>query len=422
MSNFRPHGSGHWYFRLKDERAAVDAAMFRRANQRLRFRPSEGDEVVAYGRMEIYERRGALQLIVERLEPVGAGRLQARLEELKARLTAEGLFEADRKRPLPPVPRRIGIVTSRDAAALQDMLRGLRRRDPTLAITLAPCRVQGPEAPPTIVRALSDLQRTDVEVILMGRGGGSLEDLWAFNDEAVVRAVAASSVPVVCGVGHETDFTLADFAADRRAATPTAAAELAVPRRADLDGAVRDRTSRLVAAKVRADRLRRERLEELAGRLVGPRRRLDARAQHVDEARRRLEVALRRRIAFDRDVASRLEVRLRRRDPSARLPEARARTLDLMRRLASSTTGRLARRREALEGSRRALLALGPLQSLGRGYAIAVHASHGGVVRRARDVEVGDPIRVRLGEGALVCTVDEVLAGSVDLQGSPREA
>ena len=167
MSNFRPHGSGHWYFRLKDERAAVDAAMFRRANQRLRFRPSEGDEVVAYGRMEIYERRGALQLIVERLEPVGAGRLQARLEELKARLTAEGLFEADRKRPLPPVPRRIGIVTSRDAAALQDMLRGLRRRDPTLAITLAPCRVQGPEAPPTIVRALSDLQRTDVEVILI---------------------------------------------------------------------------------------------------------------------------------------------------------------------------------------------------------------------------------------------------------------
>ncbi len=372
VSNFRAPGSGHWYFKLKDEYATLDAAMFARANRPLRRRPRDGEQVVATGRVEIFARRGALQLVVERLEAAGAGRLQARLEELKARLASEGLFDPRRKQALPRVPRRVGIVTSRNAAALQDMLRVLGRRDPSLAVTIAPCRVQGRDAGPTIVGALRAIQQTDVEVILLGRGGGSLEDLWAFNEERVVRAVAASRVPIVCGVGHEIDVTLADFAADARAATPTAAAELAVPVRAELEATLRDRTHRLRRAHDRAQARRRKRVADLRGRLVGPRRRLDEQAQRVDEAKRRL-IAL--------------------------------------------TTRELRARRDASEATRRALVSLGPLQSVRRGYAIATREDTGALVRRAGDVEVGDSVRVRVAEGALRCSVEAVVADPVDLRG-----
>jgi exodeoxyribonuclease VII large subunit len=409
LSNFRPHGSGHWYFKLKDEYASLDAAMFFRANRKVRFRPRDGDEVVAHGRVEIFARRGALQLIVERLEPVGAGRLQARLEQLKARLAAEGLFEASAKKPLPRVPRRIGIVTSRDAAALQDILRVLARRDPTLAITIAPCMVQGRDAAPTIVRAIELLDATDVEVILLSRGGGSLEDLWAFNEESVVRAVARCRTPLVCGVGHETDVTLSDFAADARAATPTAAAEMAVPVRADLEAAIRDLSGRLLGAKVRGDRRRRERVLELRGRLVGPRRRLDEQAQRLDEARRRLGLHMERRLARHRERLGGSLDRLRREDPRTRLGPARVRLEDLQRRLAGGITRELRSRREATEAKRRALVALGPLQSLRRGYAIATHVSTGAVLRRAADARVGDLIRIRLADGTLRCVVEGTL-------------
>ena len=348
--------------------------MFARANRAVSRRPRDGDQVVASGRVEIFARRGALQLVVERMDAVGAGRLQAQLEALKARLAQEGLFDPRRKQRLPKVPRRIGIVTSRGAAALHDMLRVLARHDPTLAVTIAPCRVQGRDAGPTIVGALHALQRTDVEVILLGRGGGSLEDLWAFNEEPVVRAVAASRVPVVCGVGHEIDVTLCDFAADARAATPTAAAELAVPIRVDLEASLRDRRARLLQALVRADRRRRKQVADLRGRLVGPRRRLDEQAQRLDELRRRLEGAV------GRD---------------------------------------LRRRRGGAEATRRALLSLGPLQSVQRGYAIATREPDGTLLRRAADASVGESVRVRLAEGALRCSVEAVVPEPVDLRGRP---
>jgi exodeoxyribonuclease VII large subunit len=420
LSNFRSPGSGHWYFRLKDEWAALDAAMFARANRRVGFRPRDGDEVIATGRVEIFAQRGALQLVVERLEAVGAGRLQARLEELKAKLVREGLFDAARKRPLPRVPRRVGIVTSRNAAALHDMLRVLARRDPSLAITIAPCRVQGRDAGPTIVGALHALQRTDVEVILLGRGGGSLEDLWAFNEEPVVRAVAASRVPIVCGVGHEIDVTLSDFAADARAATPTAAAELAVPIRADLEVAIRDLSGRLLGAKMRGDRVRRDRVADLRGRLVGPGRRLDEQAQRLDETRRRLESAAQRGVRAASERHRSVTHRLARVSPASRLPAARERTRDLRDRLTGVARRDLRGHRERAEVARRSLLTLGPLQSVQRGYAIATQEGSGSLLRRAGEVEVGESVRVRLAEGALVCSVETVVPEPVDLRGRSK--
>ncbi len=372
ISNLRRYGSGHWYFTLKDDHGQLQAAMFARENQRLRFRPQDGDEVLVEGRVDLYARRGDLQVVCGWMEPLGAGRLQARFEALKARLQQEGLFDASRKRPLPRVPRRIGIVTSPQAAALQDMLRTLDRLDPTLSITVAATRVQGEGAGRQIAAALELLERSsDVEVILCGRGGGSLEDLWAFNEEVVARAIAACRIPVISGVGHETDFVIADFVADARAATPTAAAELAVPPRAELEAGVADLRRRLEAAWQRGRSQRRRRLDGLSRRLPTPRRRLDAAAQRLDESRERLERA---------------------------------------------TLAQLRVRRARLEAGRRALRALGPLESLGRGYAIASRGRS--VLRDADEVERGDSVRVRLNRGALQCTVDQVsLSEELDLLG-----
>ena len=420
LSNFRPHGSGHWYFRLKDAHSSLDAAMFARANRTVRFRPRDGEEVVVSGRVEIFAVRGALQLIVERMEQVGAGRLQAKFEQLKAQLASEGLFDPGRKRALPKVPRRVGIVTSRNAAALHDMLRVLDTRDPTLAITIAPCKVQGWDAAASIAAALDALDRAGVEVILLGRGGGSLEDLWAFNEEPVVRAIARCRTPIVCGVGHEIDFTLADLAADARAATPTAAAELAVPARAELETALRALEARLVGAKGRGDRRRWDRLRELQGRLVGPRRRLDEQAQRLDEARRRLEALAGRRVAEDRGQLQGRVARLARQDPRGRIGLARGRTQELRDRLVVAATRDLRGHRDAAEGARRALLALGPLQSVHRGYAIATQDASGALLRRATDAEVGDCVRLRLAHGALRLSVDEILDEPVDLRGRPE--
>ena len=378
ISNLRRYGSGHWYFTLKDEAGQLSAAMFARDNRRVRFGPKDGDEVLVEGRVDLYAQRGNLQVIASWMEPLGAGRLQARFEELKARLQAEGLFDADRKKALPRVPRRIGIVTSEQAAALQDMLRTLARLDPTLCIMIAPARVQGREAAGEIAAALELLdRRSDVEVILCGRGGGSMEDLWAFNEEVVARAIAACSTPVISGVGHETDLTIADFVADARAATPTAAAELAVAPRAELEAAIEDLRRRLDVALRRSQVQRRQRLERLTRRLPTPRRRLDAAGQRLDDAAERLQRAA----------------------------------------LAGLTL-----RRSRLEAGRRALRVLGPLESLGRGYAIASSPT-GAVLRDAARVDLGESVRVRLNRGALECTVDTVvLSEDLDLRGRRRRS
>lgn len=357
VSNFRQVASGHCYFTLKDAGAELRCVMWRDRVRGMRALPANGDSVLAHGRVGVYEQRGDLQLYVDALEPLGLGWLYQEYERLKARLEAEGLFAPERKRPLPRFPRRIGVVTSPDAAALRDILNILSRRYPLAEVVLAPTLVQGDEAPPQIIAALRALNaREDIDVILLARGGGSLEELWAFNDERVARAVAASRIPVVCGVGHETDFSLADFAADRRAPTPSAAAELATPDRAELRQQVRAFRNRL------------------------------SRALEADLSRRRERV--------------REQVRaLRRLSPALRLAQARQRLDDLTERAGRAIRHQIAVRRERLAGLAGRLEGVSPLATLERGYAIVRRAADGLIVRSPAQVEVGDALRVRVRDG-----------------------
>jgi exodeoxyribonuclease VII large subunit len=385
ISNFRLYGSGHAYFTLKDEGAQLRAVMFRTRTRRLRFEPSDGLHVLAFGALEVYAQRGEYQLVVELLEPRGVGALQLAFERLKQRLGAEGLFDPGRKRPLPPFPRRIGIVTSPDGAALRDMLRVIGRRFAGLSIVLAPCRVQGEGAAEEIAQALADLNRLgDVDVIIVGRGGGSLEDLWAFNEEVVARAIAASKVPVISAVGHEVDVTIADFVADVRAPTPSAAAELVV------------RDKQAVVEQVAALRAR---LERAARR---PLRDLERR---VDDALARLLHAARGRRARAAHRAEVLAARLRAASPFARLAEGRRRLERIQARLRHAIARHLGGARHRMAHALGRLDSLSPLAVLGRGYSLT-RTPDGRVVRAARDVAVGDAVHVLLGEGRLDCRVE----------------
>lgn len=357
ISNFRQVASGHCYFTLKDAGAELRCVMWRDRVRGMRVLPNNGDSVLAHGRVGVYEQRGDLQLYVDTLEPLGLGWLYQEYERLKARLEAEGLFDARRKRPLPRFPRRIGVVTSPDAAALRDILNILSRRYPLAEVILAPTLVQGEEAPPQIIAALQRLNaRPDIDVILLVRGGGSLEELWAFNDEWVARAVADSRIPVVCGVGHETDFSLADFAADQRAPTPSAAAELATPDRLELRQQIRALYARLVRA-IAAD---------LAGR--------------------------RGRIREQERV-------LRRLSPALRLTQARQRLDDLTERAGRAIRHQIAVRRERLAGLAGRLEGVSPLATLERGYAIVQRTVDGRIVCSPAQVATGDALRVRVRDG-----------------------
>jgi len=365
LSNFARPSSGHWYFTLKDADAQVRCAMFRNANNRVRATPRDGMHVLLRARVSLYEARGEYQLIAEHLEEAGEGALRRRFEELKARLAAEGLFDAALKRPLPRLPRRIGVVTSPTGAAIRDILHVLARRFPAIPVLIYPVAVQGAGAAAEIAAALRLASaRRDADVLILARGGGSLEDLWSFNEEVVARAIRAASLPVVSGVGHEVDFTIADFAADVRAPTPTAAAELVVPDRAEWLRALGAGRERLARAFRRLGARARERLAWLMRRLelTHPRTRLLARAQRLDELEARLGRALRRELAT----------------AAARLAAA-ARTLN----------------------------AVSPLATLERGYAI-VTGPDGRVVRAASDVAPGDEVLARTAGGAFAATVTRI--------------
>ena len=318
VSNFSQASSGHCYFTLKDRAARISCVIWRSTARRLRYLPQSGDQVVAHGNIGLYEASGRYQLYVDTVQPAGRGTLYQAYERLKARLEAEGLFDPERKRALPTFPRRIGLVTSPAAAALRDVLNVLRRRYPRVDVLLSPTPVQGEAAPPRIVAALDALNaRDDVDVILVVRGGGSLEDLWAFNDERVARAVAASRVPVISGVGHETDVSLADFAADRRAPTPSAAAELATPDRDELQAGViqaRERLARVIDARLNGwrDQIQQQRrhLQHLS-----PRTRLDGARQQIDSLTAQLDATLQRRLDRDKQQVQELAARLTNLDP-----------------------------------------------------------------------------------------------------------
>ncbi len=368
LSNVTHHRSGHMYFTLKDESGQVDAAMFRGANQRLQFRPEAGMAVLALAQVTVYEPRGRYQVVVQEMRPAGAGKLQLAFEQLKAKLEAEGLFAPERKRALPAFPERVGIVTASGAAALRDVASVLARRYPLVELCLFPAKVQGEGAGKEVAAAIEAANRfsqeTPLDVLIVGRGGGSLEDLWAFNEEVTARAIFASDVPVVSAVGHEVDFTIADFVADARAATPSAAAELVVPNRVDLLNTLRSQTAQLV-------RLSR-------GRWESARQRLDwTRRSH----------GLRRPLQRLRDGAQRLD------GFQGELIDALARRVGALGQ------------RHALLGSR--LDGLNPATLLRRGFAV-VRSEGGELIKQAEQVQRGDALAVRLGAGRLRARVEEV--------------
>jgi exodeoxyribonuclease VII large subunit len=408
VSNHRPHPSGHLYFTLKDERAQIRAVMFRSDARRLTFRLEDGQHIVARGRLSVYEVRGEYQIICDRLAPHGLGALQLAFEQLKKRLAAEGLFAAERKRPLPVLPRKIGVVTSLSGAALQDILRVLTARYPEAHIVLRDARVQGDGAPEDLMRGLRAIEQVEgVDVIIIGRGGGSAEDLWAFNNEALARAIVACRVPVISGVGHEVDFTISDFVADVRAATPSNAAELVVDR-ADAFRARIDRAAeRLAAVMQRAADRRRQRMLQSDARLGMWPTRVVLRQRDCQEYVLRMRQALLGRVARAGARFDQLRRRLETRD---------------VRRVAAGWQLRLAhtdaRLRQAASARRQAadirtrelaarLHALSPLAVLGRGYAVCWNDDKTSIIRSTRSVQPGDGVRVTVADGDLRCQVTE---------------
>ena len=358
ISNLGRPASGHIYFTLKDAGASLRGVMWKGDARRLTLPLQDGMEIEAHGRIGVYEPQGQYQFYADIIRPVGEGVLYQEFLRLKAMLEAEGLFDAERKRPIPELPRRIGIVTSATGAALRDMLNTLRRRLPLVEVILAPSPVQGDEAPPGIVSALEALNRLELDVILLARGGGSIEDLWAFNDERVVRAVADSGIPIISGVGHETDFTLCDFAADLRAPTPTAAAELATPITvADLSAYLEGLKNRFTTSTLNLLAAHRTGLNTLAAdlRFSSPLRRIQTDRQRLDDYARRGLSALKHRMVLDKS---------------------------------------------RLQGFERRLEALNPLAVLGRGYAVVTRQADGKLISQVGQAKAGDGIQVRVSDGA----------------------
>jgi exodeoxyribonuclease VII large subunit len=413
ISNFSAPASGHWYLSLKDEQAQVRCAMFRNRNQGLAFRPQNGLQVLVRARISLYAPRGEFQLILEHMEPAGEGALRRAFEQLKQKLQAEGLFEPARKKPLPPVPQRIGVITSPTGAAIRDILNVLRRRYPLGEVVIYPVPVQGTEAAPAIVRALATAAaRAECDVLVLARGGGSLEDLWAFNEEAVARAIAACPLPVVSGVGHEIDFTIADFVADLRAPTPSAAAELVSPDAEEwrLRG-VRLQRQLQQAQQRRLLQLGQQR-EFLLRRLaqLHPGRRLEQLMQRLDEFELRLARAARVALQHQQAQLKLLRTRLRGVNPQLRILALRQLPEQLENRLRLAAGRLLERKQHALALLGGALDRLSPLKTLERGYAIA-SLSDGRVLTDAASVQAGDALALRLHRGSVDCQVTATQPG-----------
>ncbi len=408
ISNFSRPASGHCYFTLKDERAQVRCALFRQSAQRLRFAPRDGMQVLARGRLTLYEARGDYQLVLDHLEEAGEGALRRAFEELKARLAAEGLFDTARKRPLPAFPRRLGVITSPRGAAVRDVLSVLGRRFPLLETEVLPVPVQGDGAAAQILDMLRRAGASGrYDLLLLTRGGGSLEDLWAFNDEALARAIASAPVPVVAAIGHEVDVSLADFAADLRAPTPSAAAELIVPDAGELAARLRSERRRLDALQARLATARAQRLDQAFLKLqaLRPQLRLERGRNRLATLRGRLDQAWRTPGARRAERLSKLLRRLDQSHPRQRL-EAHAHRLALLARsLHAVLPRRLEQQQLHLRGLARALAGVSPLATLGRGYAI-VQQADGKVLRRAVDARPGESLRARLAEGELRLRVE----------------
>ena len=410
ISNCRVWNTGHMYFTLKDDAAQLKGVMFRTALRYLRFKPEDGLRVVARGRLGVYEPKGEYQIVCEHMEPQGLGALQLAFEQLKKRLQADGLFDAARKRPLPSLPRRIGIVTSLDGAALRDILKVLRRRAPNASVLIRPARVQGEGAADDIARALRAMARVkDVDVVILGRGGGSAEDLWAFNEETVARAIAAFPVPVVSAVGHEVDFTIADFVADLRAPTPSAAAEMVVAANEEFCSRIDRLAGRLRAAVSSSLQRRRAVVHVLGSRrgLAGFHTRLALRGRYAAELTHQLGANARGVLAARGRRFRALEQRLEQRDLRRRFAAIRAK----LAAADAGLTGAAREHRHRSETRFRDLAGrlenLSPLGVLARGYAVCWNADKTAIVRSADQVSTGDSVRVTLAGGEIGCRVED---------------
>jgi exodeoxyribonuclease VII large subunit len=411
ISNLRIPSSGHVYFTLKDDGAQLRCVLFRSRGRRVAFQPEDGMQVLAFGGLDVYAARGEYQLIVELLEPKGVGALQLAFEQLKRKLEAEGLFEAGRKRALPPFPRTIGIVTSPTGAAIRDMLHVIGRRFADLRVLITPVRVQGEEAPGEIVRALRDLQEVpELDVVIVGRGGGSIEDLWAFNDERVARAISACRVPVISAVGHETDFTIADFVADLRAPTPSAAAEVVVREKLHVIRALCDMYDTLkqtMAARLARER---QRVDSLGRRrvLTDAARALRDWHRRLDELSTRLALGVRANRRLGEHRLSLARNALRSLNPVARIANGTVVLAQLRGRLASAGAHRAKTARHRLDAAVGQLDSLSPLAVLGRGYSLTRLLPSGAIVRSAAQTRPGDAIEILLREGALDARVERL--------------
>jgi exodeoxyribonuclease VII large subunit len=407
LSQLRIAPSGHLYATLKDEDAIISLVMWRSSVIRLSEKPKEGDQVIVKGSLSVYGPRGQYQLTATRISPVGLGDLAARFAALKAKLSEEGLFDEERKKPLPLLPRAVGIATATGSAALADILHSLQARFPSMPIVHAPCVVQGAQAVAAIVAALQALDaHPEVDVIIVGRGGGSIEDLWAFNEEAVVRAIAACRKPVVSAVGHETDTTLADFVADVRAKTPTAAGELVVPVEEELHATLSDYRLRLDRAIDQLMEETKERLQGLARHraLSTPKHQVAMRLQRLDELRVRLDETMNADIADRVSELKLFTVRLRHAGPERRIATANDNLRQQQRALDRAVDRRLQSGNEQLRSSAARLDALSPLAVIARGYSV-VRTKDGVLVRRLEDAPTGSTIEARMPDGWLTATV-----------------
>jgi exodeoxyribonuclease VII large subunit len=408
LSNFSSPASGHWYFSLKDRDAQIRCAMFRMKNTSVGFTPKSGQHVLVRGRVTMYEARGDYQLIVEHLEEAGIGALKREFERLKAKLAAEGLFAVERKRPLPKFPRRIGVITSPSGAAIRDVLHILARRFPPASVVIYPTPVQGEVAIPSIIRALAVANaRAECDVLIVARGGGSIEDLWAFNDEGVARAIRASALPVVSGIGHEIDFTIADFVADARAPTPSGAAELVVPdRRACLDVLART-ADRLVVAMRRELRVVGTRFDAASARLkmMHPGARLQQQEQRLDDLEQRLVGAMRSSLHHSRSRMSEAVSTLLHQSPERRVKDMCLKYESLAARLQHAWANRSARAEHRLSLAARALNTVSPLATLERGFAIVTRGADDRLITDVGSVQIGEEIRTRVARGELRATV-----------------
>ncbi len=385
VSNFKPHPSGHYYFSLKDEKAALSAVMFRSGGGRLKFQLQDGMKVLAIGRISVYPPRGNYQIVISRLEPAGLGALQLAFEQLKKRLEAEGLFRPDRKRPLPRFPKTVGIVTAPAGAAIRDMLNVLNRRFSGVRILIYPAKVQGVGSAEEIASGIQTFNRMfpEIDVMIVGRGGGSIEDLWAFNEEVVARAIYESKIPVISAVGHEVDFTIADFVADLRAPTPSAAAELVIGNKLEL---IRH-------------------LEHLVNRLSRITHRLEYAQMKLDELVQRMYRSLESKVSGLQSLLQDLRIRLSEGSPLVRVKTYASRLALATTRLKNSQTLPLERRRARIENLITRLKLLNPMAIMERGYSIVRLEKSRSVVKKASDVQMGDKLLIQLWKGQIKAKV-----------------